>query len=485
MTKNAKVLKAGLGYTIGNYMLKGISFISIPIYTRLLSTSDYGRFNNFLTYEGIFFVFVGFAIHSSYKSARYKYKLVSENAVPGKDYYSYASATILFVLICTLAWLILFNIFEIQLSRLLGLDRFSINLLVVYSASMALITCFNTDVGIDYEYRKFLLVSGFNAIGTVIISVLLLVTAFSGKRYMGMIIGASVPSILAAIYIIFYFFKRARPNNLWDFLKWGIVYSLPIVPHGLSQVVLNQFDRIMITKMVSVAATGVYSFAYNIYSILAVTFNSLDNVWSPWFYEQMRAKRFHEIKKISSIYILLMFIFSSGVILISPEIVFILGEKNYWVAKYTAIPVVAGGFFAFMYTVPAAVEYYHEKTVWIAIGTTAAAIINILLNYIFIPKIGYIAAAYATLVTYILYFFFHFFIAKKIQGLNLFSTKVILSCSVGILVISLITRMLINIMWIRWSIALLITVCSILYEENKYGYIVSKIIELLNRRENK
>ncbi|NRO16984.1 hypothetical protein IMAU40093_01475 [Lactobacillus helveticus] len=53
--KNNKVLKAGFGYTIGNYLLKGLSFVSIPIYTRLLSTSSYGAFNNFLTYEKYIF----------------------------------------------------------------------------------------------------------------------------------------------------------------------------------------------------------------------------------------------------------------------------------------------------------------------------------------------------------------------------------------------------------------------------------------------
>ena len=92
----------------------------------------------------------------------------------------------------------------------------------------------------------------------------------------------------------------------------------------------------MITKLVSLAATGIYSFAYNIYSILAVTFNSLDSVWAPWFYKQMKKKNYKTIKKYSSLYVCLMFIFTSGIILISPELIMILGQRNYWVAKYTA-----------------------------------------------------------------------------------------------------------------------------------------------------
>ena len=295
--KNSKVLKAGLGYTIGNYLLKGLSFISIPIYTRLLSTSNYGAFNNFLTYESIFFIILGCAIHSSYNSAHYKYEINATNSAKGKDYYTYASTTTIFILISAVIWLFLTNIFYKTLINWLEIDRFSLNLLVIYSAAAALITCFNYDVSINYEYKKFLAVSGFNAISTILISILLLLTLFDHKRYMGMIIGASVPSILASIYVVFYFFKRAKPKNFFYFLKWGLRYSLPIVPNGLSQVVLNQFDRIMITKLVSLAATGIYSFAYNIYSILAVTFNSLDSVWTPWFYKQMKNKNYKAIKK--------------------------------------------------------------------------------------------------------------------------------------------------------------------------------------------
>lgn len=45
MSDNKKVIKAGIGYTVGNYLLKGLSFITIPIFTRIMSTSDYGLYN--------------------------------------------------------------------------------------------------------------------------------------------------------------------------------------------------------------------------------------------------------------------------------------------------------------------------------------------------------------------------------------------------------------------------------------------------------
>ena len=109
---------------------------------------------------------------------------------------------------------------------------------------------------------------------------------------MGRTLGTAIPSVLISVLIIGYFFKIATPpkRNIKPFLRWGVRYSLPIIPHGISQLVLAQFDRIMILKMIGSAVAGVYSFAYNIFSIVTVTTTSLDNVWSTWLYEQLHGK---------------------------------------------------------------------------------------------------------------------------------------------------------------------------------------------------
>ena len=56
--KKNKVLKAGIGYTIVNYFLKGLGFITVPIFSRLMAVSDYGIYNTFLSYEGMLYLFI-------------------------------------------------------------------------------------------------------------------------------------------------------------------------------------------------------------------------------------------------------------------------------------------------------------------------------------------------------------------------------------------------------------------------------------------
>lgn len=465
-----KVVKAGIGYTAGNYLLKGLSFFSIPIFARLMETSDYGIYNSFVAYESVLFILVGLAIHTSYKNARYKYKYISEGAERGKDYQTYVSDSFLLVVLNALVWLVLAFILGSILSKALGLSRENLLILVIYSFSSAVLTCFNADISLRYDYKRFLAVSAVNAVSNIGISILLMLTLFDHSRYEGRIIGTTVPAFVIAVSIVILYWRQAKPQNNRSLLLWGLKYSLPIVPHGISQVILSQFDRIMIMQMINSSAAGIYSFAYNIYSILNVTFSSLDSVWSPWFYERRKNNDFKTIKEKSSLYILLMLLISSILMLISPELIILLGGYKYSESKYCVLPIVAGGFFTFLYNIPCSVEYYHEKTKLIALGTGSAALINIVLNYIFILRYGYIAAAYTTLITYILYFSFHFFIAKHIEGRNIFSTKIILLSATTIIVAMFCCVFFINNMVLRWFLAVLMGVVTLWFGE-KYFHI--------------
>lgn len=478
MSDNSKVVKAGIGYTISNYFLKGLSFLTIPLFARLLSTADYGVYNAFVAYESILYIFIGIAIHSSYKNARFKYGLLSEGAEPGRDYDTYRSVTMVMIALNSILVLIIVNLFSDSIGSILDLDPMSLNLLVVYCFSTAILMCFNSDVALRYQYQSFLKISAINAIGNIILSVLLILTVFSGQRYMGRVLGTTIPVFGVALYILIKYTKTAHPKNSREFLKWGIRYSLPIVPHGVSQVILSQFDRIMIKKMIGDSVAGIYSFAYNIYTIISVTMQSLDSVWNTWFYEQMNREKYDEIKEKSSLYMLGMLAFTSAVLLISPEIIKIIGPKEYWDAIYCVIPIVSGGYFSFLYTLPAAIEYYYEKTKYIAVGTVSAAIINIVLNAVFIERYGYVAAAYTTLFTYFLYFCFHYFLAWKIHGQCIFSSHTVLFCIVFMLCLNFVASYFINNALIRIVLACIIFIAALYYEEKKIGFaavIVRKI----------
>lgn len=473
MSEN-KVLKAGIGYTFANYLISGLNFLTIPIFARLLSTSDYGIYNTFAAYQSILFVFIGCALNTSYKNARYKYKFKSESPNKSYCYEEYASSSIVFTIINSVIYALILNILYPYISKYIGINRLLVNCLIIASFGQALISLFNADASLTYSYKSYIKISLVNAISNVIVSIFLIVFVLNVNKYLGRVFGNCIPLFFAGLYIIVKFFKRSKPGYTKGYIKWGLAYSLPIIPHAISQIILSQFDRIMINNMIGSSEAGIYSFAYTIFTIISVTYTSLDTVWSQWFYDHLNKKLYKPIRTKSNIYMILMCMFSSMVILLSPEIITILGTSKFHDSIYCVIPIIVGGFLSFLYLIPAGVEYYTENTKFIALGTTSAAIINIILNYVFILRYGYQAAAYTTLVTYLLNFIFHYLISRKLYDVILFDLRVIVSSILLILVIAIISFAYLDSFVIRLVIFIILMILFLIVEE-KNIHLIAKI----------
>ena len=297
---------------------------------------------------------------------------------------------------------------------------------------------------------------------------MLILTLFSEDRYLSRIIGSFIPMGLVGLYIIIYFFKKAAPKINVEYWRFGLQYSIPIIPHGISQVILNQFDRIMIKNMVGADSAGIYSFSYTINSLVLITSQSLDRVWRPWAYEKMNKNDYDSVKKQATVYALGLGLFTVMIMMVAPEIIKVLGDRAYWNSTVCVIPVLLGGFFSFMSTIPSLVGYYHGKTGFIAIGSVGAAILNIILNYVFIPMYGYVAAAYTTFATYLIYFIFHYIIAAKIQGYTIFDTKKVFGIASGVCYFGVCALLLEEQWYIRWLLEILIGGSAILWANHNF-----------------
>lgn len=192
--KTNKVLQAGMGYTIGNYLLKGINLITLPIFARLMNKTDYGLFNIYMSYEGIFVILIGVTLHSSLKSARYEFK---------NDYRKYVSSIEIVPMIMLAVALLIVNLFSGSVTQVTGLNLLTLDLLMIHSYCSALLQFYNADLSIDYKYTSFLKIAFFNTIANVLISLILMTTVLSSKRYAARIAGCVVPLVLICIYILF------------------------------------------------------------------------------------------------------------------------------------------------------------------------------------------------------------------------------------------------------------------------------------------
>lgn len=447
MGKN-KAFKAGIGYTIGNYLIKGLSFLTLPLFARIMSVTEYGNYSTYVSYESVLFVIVGLGISYSIKSARHKW----EDKVD-----EYISSSLLLILINSLVILFVANVTYPLYDEFFSYPLWIVNILICHSLGSAFLTIYNSYVALEFRYRDYLILAILNAIFSVAISVCLILVMPVGMKHFGRILGAALPVIVIAIYVAIYFSRKSKMRYSKENWKYALDYGLPMIPHGLSIVILSQFDRIMIKSMVGSEATGMYSFAYNIYMIISITATSLSNVWGPWFFKKKKAQKNIEINKNATRLAVGMMLFTVLVMLVSPELILVLGGVAYREAVYCVLPIIAGGYFAFLYTIPVQVEYYKEKTKWVAVASSGAAILNVILNYLVIPYFGYVGAAYTTLVTYVLYFVFHLVLAFKFlqkDEKSIFSIRNLFFASGCVILCSLLTLTIINSWYIRYSLVI-------------------------------
>lgn len=402
-----KALRSGIGYTLGNVLIKGINFLTLPLFSRLLSPEEFGVYNVFASYDAILFVIVGLALHTSLQSANLEFR--------GQiDRYT-SSLTLIYVANGALL-LAVAALFQAQLSRVLGVPPVAVMLLVLGSFASAVLTLYNTRISLDYAYKKYLLVSVCSSFSNIGVSLALILTVFRENRAMGRIIGSVVPMLVISLVLLLSFYRKARPAFSKAFWRFGVRYSLPIVPHGISQILLAQCDRIMIRSLVSDAAAGIYSLAGNIKLVLVIITESVTTAWNTWFFSQMDKGEHRAIQK-RAVQLMGMFsILTVGLMALSPELVWLLGGEKYALGKFVAVPMVLDAFILFLYNIIVPAQYYAKKTTYIMAGTMAAAVINVILNYIFIRRFGFIAAAYTTLASYCFFVVLHYVLSRRLVG---------------------------------------------------------------------
>ena len=227
---------------------------------------------------------------------------------------------------------------------------------------------------------------------------------------------------------------------------------MPIIPHGISQVLLAQFDRIMINKMIGKSEAGIYGLVGNIKLILAIISDSISEVWMTWFYEKMKNKEIEAVRSRARQLCYFFLIIAIGVMSISPELVLIIGGQKYAVGKYVAIPMILDAFVLFIYNVIVPSEYFKQKTSFIMWGTMSAAVINIITNYIFIQKYGFIAAAYTTLFAYICYMILHLVISYRLMRFSIIPVSCIALCLISIVIIAIVDLIFIDNILVRYLV---------------------------------
>lgn len=441
--KGSKVIKASSWYIICSFATNALSFITAPIFTRIMPKAAYGEYSNFVSWYGIITCLATLNLQATIMRAKYDFK---------DEFKSYVSSMLLLGAANTLGMYVIVFIFRDIFTQMLSLNMFYISMIFLCLVFQPANAIFQTVQRLEYKYKTSVFLTLSMAVLTSGISVLFVLNW--NDKLMAKVMGAQMPALAINIGLFLFLLVQGRKMRFAHW-KYAYVIALPYVPHLLAGTMLNSLDRVMITNMRGTEETATYSVAGNCALIMSIFSTSMNMAIQPWMVEKIHNKEHEQVKKIVNTALLLFTLICGYLIIFAKEIILIIGGKNYSSAVGVIPPLVIGCLFQFIYTFYVNVEQFEKKTFGMAMATLATALLNWGLNWLFIPQYGYMAAAYTTAVSYFFLLAVHYVLVRRLGQHIFFDTKVILEL---IAAICLFTVLVLNLPdYIRYGVIILMT----------------------------
>ena len=410
-----------------------LTFLLTPIYSNYLTMEEVGDINNIYSIIAFIMVIYCFGMESSF--FRFYEK---DNFEINKKVYSHTYLTIALI---SFAISSVFIIFSSSIAPAISDLPNAINLILIAS----LIPFFDALMIIPYTFlrmtrqaKKFSMIRFVLIIVAVALNFLFVVYlrwGAEGVLYAQMI--ANVIGVMIFIPNVIQYFKFSLDLAL---LKQMLKFGLPTIPASLSSIVLQVADRPILKALTNNTEVGMYSVNYRLGIPMMLFVAVFDYAWKPFYlshYQEENAKRlFSRVLTYFTLACSAVFLLTSLFIPYFVQVPFIGGKfinPDYWVGMGIIPIILAGYFLNGIFVVFSAGFYITKKTQYLPIAVGIAAFVNIAMNFVLIPIIGYWGAAWATFAAYLVSAGVLYYFQQKIYPLTYEFKRVILIISLSLL----------------------------------------------------
>lgn len=403
-------LRASIVYIIASVFSKGLVMITMPIFTRIMTTGEIGAVNLYSSWNSMLTVVITLSLTSG------GFHTALKDFPEERDQYtsSVLSLTTITALFFGAVYFIAPNLWN----HFTGLSTNMMLLMLVGFIFLPAKEFWLLRQRYEFQYK---LVGGMTIIVAVVSTIAAVMVVLSmnelgaSKIAEGRLIATNAVPILVSAAIWVNTFRKGKQFYNKKFWKYSLAISLPLLVYSFAGQVLNVSDRIMIGKMVSDSAVGIYGTIYNVSTIPMIVWQAINASFVPYLYQNIdRADN-----KIKSISLSLLSAYSMIAVMITflaPEIVRIIATEEYYDAIYIVPPIAAGIYLTSVSNMYSSILVFRKKANYVMYAAVIAAMTNVGLNYVCIQMFGYMAAAYTTLFAYAILAFVQMHYVYRAQG---------------------------------------------------------------------
>ena len=447
-------VKASVAFIISNLVLRGVSFLTTPVFTRIMAQSEYGimaTYNSWLSIIDVF-ALLGMTSAGVFNVGMNDYR-------NNRDQYM-SSILVLDNIATITVFALIFG-----LKFILGQEfMMPFNLLVL----MFIHFIFNpaqifwiTRQRYEYKYKLATAITILSVFIGQIIAVIVVLNVPSNQG-VWKLWSNELGVLIFAVPLYVFILVRGKTyidKNMW---KKVLIFALPLLPHYLAQHVMSGADRIMIANLVSEADAGIYNVVSNISMISVIFWSAINASLVPYTFERLNEKKYADIRGTVEKLVLAYGAICFLVVLIAPEVLRFLAPEEYYGGLFAVPPVAIVSFYAAVYNVFANIEFYHKKSVRIAMATIISAAANVGLNAWLIPRFSYIGAAYTTLASNVILIICHYIGYRKSSDDKVYNDARILLFTFALTAICLVSTLLYSNTILRFIVLGIITLIIIL-----------------------
>jgi O-antigen/teichoic acid export membrane protein len=391
-----RLLKNTSLYTLGRVLPKITSFLLLPIYTRHMSSEEYGISAAMAVFGSLLATLYTIGIDRCIFRLYWDYKTEAEQA---------AFLGNVFLMLCASAAIFCGMSFALQplLAKLFpSIPFYPYYLYPMITAVLGVVEFVpKASLQIRQQGLIFTALSLSQFFATTAFIVYFVVSLQQGAE--GMLLGQLLSRLILVPLFIIMTLRAIRFEPKWKTIKSILIFSVPLVPNLLSAWAIISVNRFFIERYCSLSDLGIYSLSDRIASIVLVFATAFTVAYSPIFHQTATDFSHRDALSLLSrknhIYIMICCAIAFGIALFSREAVMGLLDIRYHSSMYL-VPLLTYAYLIFVLTRVTTLAFHQKKkTMALSIISIFGLLLNLVLNWIFVPIWGVYGAAVTTVIS--------------------------------------------------------------------------------------
>lgn len=438
-----RLLKDTSLYSVGPFLARGFSLITLPIYTRILSPSDYGALD-ILSYTA---VLIGLVVGAALDQAVARFYL---DAADDAERTRIASTVLIYYVLAFALLVLLARPFAYQLAHgawLHGLvDQKTVVLVLIFIFANAIFYIASNQLKYLFYSKQYAICS----IGNTVLSMILSLVFVGYLRWgvFGMFLGQTFGAGVFASLALYYARARYAWVFHWKLFQRLLAYSLPLVPGTLSFYLMQYIDRFAINDLINLREVGIYGIGARLASLVNLFLAGFHGAWNPTVFKSFRdAAAPERFRVVFNHYLFAVLAMMVGLSLFSREALLLLTTRTFSqgfvvvpLLVFSAILASIGQYFT--YGIQIAQKSHYRLFI-----NVAAVAINVALNYVLIPRVGMVGAALATMLAFVFLATAGMRMSQKLYYVPYQWRNIVISCALAAAISSSVTLIHFDITW--------------------------------------